>query len=391
MLAASAALLCVLSSAAPAAADTATLAFLDAAGRDDPVVDVGRTITLTGNTAVPKRVYVKRRATGGAPCAPSASTDSGRELVGGTFLNGEPVNGDFRLSRAVIWPDAGTQMFCIWYAASSVESVTPIAQNIAFRTPTGTISGTVSPVSPLVREQVTLTVTGASEAPKRVYATIRAAGGAPCPAAASSDSGNYLIEGTNVNGSFSLSETFSSTTAGPKLICLWLADSSSDTAPVAGPQPVTYSVTAPPPPPPPPPPPCTVPGVTAGTPLADVLSALTAASCTGGRRTYTASARFRRGTLIKTTPVAGAVLPNGGQVALLLSSGAPCRVPAVRRQMTVAAARSRLRASGCTVGRTVRRRSVRVRRGRVVAFGPRSGSRLSPRARVSIVVSRGRR
>jgi beta-lactam-binding protein with PASTA domain len=47
-------------------------------------------------------------------------------------------------------------------------------------------------------------------------------------------------------------------------------------------------------------------------------------------------------------------------------------------------------AAGCTPGAVTRLRSGR-RRGTVVSFNPRAGSRLSPRTVVAIQVSRGRR
>src|ERR1700710_1494602 len=63
--------------ASPALADSASITFTDAAGASDPAVGVGRTFTVTGNSAVSKNIYVLVRPAGGAPCAPSASSDAG--------------------------------------------------------------------------------------------------------------------------------------------------------------------------------------------------------------------------------------------------------------------------------------------------------------------------
>lgn len=371
--------------ATPALADTASLSFTDAAGKEDPVANVGRTVTLSGNTAVAKNVYVRWRAPGGAPCAPSASSDSGSVYLDGYWIgdtfNGSGVNGDFALKKTGRWSTAGTFQFCIWLAASESTSTTPITQVITFRAATGTISATVNPVAPQAGQQTTVTLTGSSEAPMHVYATVRPAGGAPCAATYSADTGRGLINGADANGAFSLTATTTQGTAGTYLVCAWLADSSSST-PIAGPQPATFTVASPPPP-------CIVPQIAAGTPLASVLTSLSAAHCVVGKKRYTPSRTYARGTLVKLAPVAGTTLAPQGPVDLLLSSGKPCRVPAVRSGLRLAGAKARLLAAGCNVGRvrTIRNRH---RRGIVLRFSPGSGTRLSPGASVGIVLSRGR-
>ncbi len=273
-------------------------------------------------------------------------------------------------------------MFCIWLASSESAPATPFTQVVTFRRPTGTISATVAPVAPQAGQAATITITGSSEAPKNVYASIRPNGGAPCAVSYSADPGSGLIGGRAVNGAFSLTATTTQNTAGTYLICLWLADSSSDAAPVAGPQPATFTVTAPPRP-------CVVPALPRFTALASYLGALSAANCVPGAQRYTPSVTYPRGTIIKTTPTAGTTLAPSGAVTLLISSGKRCRVPAARRGMRLSAARSRLRAAGCVPGSVRNVRSNR-RRGTVVRFTPRSGTTLSPRAVVGIRLSRGR-
>jgi hypothetical protein len=56
-----------------------------------------------------------------------------------------------------------------------------------------------------------------------------------------------------VNGAFSVPASTRQSTAGSYVLCLWLAASSTDPAPIAGPQPQPFDVVAPPAPPPPPP------------------------------------------------------------------------------------------------------------------------------------------
>lgn len=300
---------------AVAFADSASISVTTTSGTSDPAAGVPRTYTLSGNTGSPKRYYVKYRATGGAPCAPSAYSDSGRSTGADypTDWYGTPVNGDFSSSYAFTWRTPGTYLFCIWLATSDSQVVTPISQTIAFRSPTGTISGTVNPVTPSPGQQATVTVTGASEAPERVYARVRAEG-APCAQTYDADTGTGLIGDTNVNGSFSVQATTTQQRAGNYVVCLWLATSSNDTAPVAGPQPVPFTVAAPPPPP------CVVPGVTRKS-LATAKRRIRAAHCSAGRVTRRHSRSVRRGAVIRSTPKAGTQLASGAAVRLVVSSG----------------------------------------------------------------------
>src|SRR4051794_11009643 len=79
---------------AAAQADSASISVTGTDGRSDPAADVARTFTVSGNTASPRNLYVSYRPAGGAACAPSASTDTGRD-----FWYGDDVNGDFSISR----------------------------------------------------------------------------------------------------------------------------------------------------------------------------------------------------------------------------------------------------------------------------------------------------
>ena len=164
------------------------------------------------------------------------------------------------------------------------------------------------------------------------------------------------------------------------MICLWLADSGSDGAPVAGPQSALFTVAAP----------CVVPALTRFVTLTNYLRLLGAANCKPGAQRYSASRTYPRRAVIRVTPAAGTTLAPQASVALLISTGKPCRVPRLFAGTRVSAAKSRLRAAGCTPGRV---RTVRSRRARgtVIAYLPRSGTKLKPRAGVRIHVSGGPR
>lgn len=247
-----------LGAGAPAAfADSASISVTNTAGQSDPAAYVPRVFTISGDASVPEELFVKYRAPGGAPCAPSAESDTGSKLSEGQhegewdFAYGNEVNGAFSFQQVYSWGPPGTFVFCIWLAPHQPSEwaagiiTKPIEQSISFRAPTGTITGNVSPATPRPGERATVTVSGSSESPEEVFAKIRKAGGAQCATTYAADTGEDLIAGEKVNGSFSLQAT-TTQAAGTYVICLWLAGSESDTSPVAGPQTIAFTVGSPP-------------------------------------------------------------------------------------------------------------------------------------------------
>jgi PASTA domain len=338
--------------AAPAYANTASISFTDAAGNSDPVAGVGRTFTVSGNTSAQEQVYVEWRAAGGAPCAPSASSDAGSPYFNdfsGDQFNGTSVNGNFKLVKTGVWGTPGTFLFCIWLAPSDSAAVTPISQTVTFREPTGTISASLTPASPSPGQPATVTIIGSSEAPEQVYATVRPAGGSSCSPSYSADTGTSLVDGYSVNGSFSTQTTVTENTPGTYLICLWLADSSSGTA-IAGPQPETFTV---------PGPPCLEPNLV-GNSLTRAEQRLQSGHCTVGAVTHAYSTTVASGRVLSTVPGPGHYA-NGQSIAIVLSAGAPPCVAPSLRGLTVRQAVSRLRQANCSLG-AVRRPRHRSRR-----------------------------
>jgi len=307
--AAVAAAMLVLALASTASADTATLSVLTTTGASDPVADVPRIFQVDGTTSLDKWVYVKYRPAGGAPCAPTASSDSGYYL-----FSGRHVNGTFKLQEVYTWSNPGDYLFCIWLSSDDSDTITtPIAQTISFRGPNGTISATVDPASPGPQQRTVVTIAGSTETPAAAFAKIRTAGGAGCAPTASSDSGSYLLAGTAVNGAFAFAvETRQA--AGTYLVCLWLAEDSDDASPIAGPQTVTFTVHAPPPPP------CVVPRLGSDRRGATVKAQIRAAHCKPGarRRIYS---RRPKGHVIRLSPRAGTQLPYQSLVGLTISKG----------------------------------------------------------------------
>jgi hypothetical protein len=244
--------LLLLALAGSAFADSATISITDTNGHSDPVSGVPRTYTVSGTTSSPKNIYIAYRNPGPTPCAPTAAADSGTywNEYNGDYWDGRgrDANGAFSFSNVYSESLEGTYMFCIWVAESDSTSVTPITQTITFRSPGGTISATVNPSTPQPGQQASATINGVSEAPESVFTHVRPAG-TPCAQtydadykATSPDSYGSDSEGTSVNGNFNVTTDVTQQNPGNYVLCLWLADSSTDPTPVAGPQPIPFTV-----------------------------------------------------------------------------------------------------------------------------------------------------
>lgn len=374
-------------------ADSASISVANTAGESDPAAGLSRVFTLGGTVEAPEHAYVRYRGPGGAPCAPTANEDTGlffdpeSDYLGlederGPFW-GAAIEGEFHVHAVTTWRTPGTFVFCIWIAGGPNEIVkTPITQTITFRSPNGTITATVNPLTPEPGQQATVTVTGDSEAPENVYAKVRPAGGAPCASTYNADSGANLIEGQGVNGSFSMQAKTTQSKAGQYLICLWLAGSGNETPVIAGPQPEMFTVVSPPPP-------CVVPQLASGASLASVEQKIRAADCAIGSISSVASTKVARGEVLSLNPESGTKLAAGAAVSIVESAGRPCIVPIVERGSTLAHVERQLATADCAVS-IGHIRSRHVRQGRVIGLTSRPHTRLSPRAKVLVLVSAGR-
>ncbi len=300
-------------------ADTASLTVTNTAGQIDPAADLPRVFTVSGDAAIPERLYIKDRAPGGAPCAPSADSDSGNELHYWDWWGAE-VNGDFTFSYVETWPSSGTAMFCIWLEPSSEDPTTPISQLITFRPATGTLDATVTPASLSVGRVTEFMITGQSEAPAELFATVKPAGGAGCAPSYETDSGESVIDGASVNGAFAEHATHNGSQAATYELCAWLASGPSAAPAIAGPQSVIFTVGAPAPPPPLPPA-CVVPNYKTDTALNALKRRIVAAHCRVGRLRYTRSRHIRHGGIVALTPHAHSILTSGASVSVVISLG----------------------------------------------------------------------
>lgn len=199
---------------AVAVADSASLSVTD------PVAGIARVVLVDFQTTNPTSLYVAYRPTGGAPCAPTRSTDSGTSIVFGT-----DVSGAGQRQIPFTFPSAGPFLVCFWLAPSSGSLPSfATSQMLTVRLPVATLQ--IATPAPLAGEFGTVTVTGQSEVPRSLYLAIRAAGGAPCAPTRAEDTGNSLISGNDVEGAFTRDARTQFGDPGTRLLCAWLATSS---------------------------------------------------------------------------------------------------------------------------------------------------------------------
>ena len=227
-------------------ADTVAIGVTAASGRPDPMAFSPRVFTISGTSTTSKRLYIKFRAAGGAPCSSTPVGDPGRWLTG--FAGDSVVTGAFGFERVITWDASGPFTFCYWLAPSDSSIATPFTQTIAFRPPTGAIDATV--ISPSVHrpdQYFTLTLSGTTEAPARVYAKIRPAGGAPCASTYASDPGDNLRNGEDVGGPYATFPVAVESNPGQYLVCMWLMGAANNPAIIAGPTSRIIDIVQPPP------------------------------------------------------------------------------------------------------------------------------------------------
>jgi hypothetical protein len=212
-------------------------------GRSDPVAFIPRVFTVSGASAGPTYLFVKHRATGGAPCAPTPYADPGSSWTGFYAL---AVNGAFSFPKVITWDASGSWTFCFWLGPDERTISTPVAQTVLFRLPTGSMAASVAPLLIRPNQRARVTVTGTSEAARDLYAKVRRVDTGPCATSYDLDPGQSVISGENVNGTFMGDAITVQPTPGQYLVCAWLTGSSYDPTPIAI-QSTTFNVVAKPP------------------------------------------------------------------------------------------------------------------------------------------------
>jgi len=215
-------------------ADSVAIGVTNATGQSDPMAFAPRVFTISGSSSTSRRLYIKYRAADGTACGTVPISEPGRWLTG--FAGDSTVSGAFGFQKVITWDASGPYLFCYWLAASDSSIVAPMTQTIVFRPPTGAIDvAGISPAVPKPDQYFTLTLSGTTEAPARVYAKIRRAGGAPCADRYANDPGDNLRNGEDVGGPFT---TFPETVEhdpGQYLVCMWLMGAANNPAIIGGP------------------------------------------------------------------------------------------------------------------------------------------------------------
>jgi hypothetical protein len=225
------AVLALLAGAPAALAASPSIAITTTTGQSDPVAWIPRVFTVSGTAPTSERLYVKHRAAGGGPCAPSPYTDSGSAWTGFYDL---PVNGAFSFQKVITWDAIGNWTFCFWLAPNQESISTPVAQTVSFRMPTGSFApATISPL--LLRPDVdaTITIAGVSEAPRFLFAKVKPADAQPCALSYDAEQGQSLINGEMADGAFTGRRIMNQESAGAFQICFWLAGATNDPLPIA--------------------------------------------------------------------------------------------------------------------------------------------------------------
>jgi len=332
------------------------------------------------------------KPTGAQECGPNLAAD---ESAGGTVVFGRQTVAEGPFSNSVnrTFQSAGSYLLCAWLN-DEAESGSPVVAtaSLTFTVRTPHLALSVSAPATVLSEQtfqVLTTAQAEAERPVSEYLIPNTSRGcAANAAAAGSESGEigvyWPLHGTAwpvIGGPFTESINESLHSPGQYLVCAYVEYPTSQSAPEITAS-TLITVLAPPPP-------CVVPTLSAAVKLATAERALTAAGCTVGKITNTASRRIRSGYVSALSPAPGTKLPSGAAVKITISTGPPCVVPHVSAGSSLGKAERHIRLAHCAVGKIRKSRSSHQARGRVLRLGARAGQVLASNAAVEVVVSRG--
>ncbi|HTZ86054.1 MAG TPA: hypothetical protein VMB05_05235 [Solirubrobacteraceae bacterium] len=377
-------------SASAAAAPTLTLST-----GADPVESVTTQVIAMGSSGSSDTgLSVTVKPTGGQGCAANFEADrsGGGETV---FQSVTLKEGPFTESTNETFSRAGSYLLCGWlndFAQSGSPVVATAFQTVAVRPPHLLL--TVSAPSTVSTGQAfQIATTAQAEVNRYAYEFVLPSTGRGCPAnagAASSASGESRIYWPNhgsswgVNGGpFSESVNETLRTAGQYLVCAYVEYPSEESPPEISASATVTAVS--------PPPPCIVPSYSSVTRLHDAEQAIRASGCAVGKVRRVASRRIRAGYVIGLGATPGTHFAPGTPINMTVSTGPPCIVPFVAAGTTLGRTELRLLANHCAVGKVSLARSRRVRHGRVVRLGARTGQVLASHTPIAILLSRRRR
>ena len=353
-------------------------------GTAEPVESITTQLGAIVGNAGEDYLTIHLKPVGGEACGTNVPADHGEGVVS-EFLstNSNPIT----ISHNWTFQTAGTYRICAWVTTGSAgEDVVAHAEGtITVRIPHLSLSLSVPPsVSPNQTFQVV--TTAQTETERQAWEYVMPNTGVGCPAnanAAERASGvsTVLYNWAVTGGPFTETKNYSLSSPGSYLFCAYFEYPGRESVPELTAN-ATMTVVEPPPP-------CVVPKLASGTGLASVEQTIRAADCTVGKIISVASTKVARGGVLSLNPVSGTKLSAGAAVSIVESAGRPCVVPAVKSDSTLAHVEHQLAAADCTA--TISHlHSRHVRRGRVIGLASRPHTRLSPRAKVRVLVSAGR-
>jgi hypothetical protein len=356
---------------------------------NDPVESVPTQLGASGagvDTTNGASVFVTVKPAGGSACAANSQADDGSIVVDGDFGR----NPTYASTQNWTFQTAGSYLLCGWLAPSGNSSMAVAQASQMFTVRQPHLSLTISAPAAVQTGQtfqVATTAQAETQRPAYVYALPDTGSGCPANAAAASDTSGSQTTAIDpwlvIGGPLMQTINQSFNSAGRYLFCGYFQYPNNQSPPEAS---TTVSVTVVAPPPP-----CVVPSFGANLPVASVQQSVKNADCVVGTVRYAASQTVPRGDVVSLTPSPGSHLAPAAAVNVLVSTGPPCVVPAVKAGSRLSVAQRAIRASHCSVGRVSHTRSARVRAGTVVRLSPGTHSRLASGALVAIVVSKGRR
>jgi hypothetical protein len=346
----------------------------------DPVESITTQLGVSGMSEASDFAAVKVRLAGGRECAVNSEGDEGQYVI----FNLYSPSGTYNETKNWTFEASGSYLLCGWLQTTeSPHTVLAHAsQTVGVRLPHLLLSVSAPPSMP-VEQTFQVTSTAQAETQRVVSEGALPDTGRGCPAnigAATSTSGFLGIEnGWPVAGG-PLTKTWNVqiNTPGKYLLCGYF-DKSGQTPPEATAS-TSISVL----------PPCIVPAFAPGASLRAVEQAIGSSSCIVGTVTFAASRKIRRGGVIRISPGSGTKVGAGTALAITVSTGPPCVIPARVSGLSLRITEHRLLSAHCTVGKVRRLPSSRYRRGRVVKLGTKSGATLPSQAPVAVYVSSGR-
>jgi hypothetical protein len=354
-------------------------------GAVEPVESITTQLGAVINNGGGSYFTLHLKPTGGAGCGANPRADAGEGVLGTEFISSEsnPVNE----TRNWTFQAAGSYKICAWVTKdSSAEEVQAFTETtVVVRAPHLALSISV-PASVLPSQTFQVATTAQAETERQVWEYVMPNTGDACPAnadAAGSAAGTSEVLGywSVTGGPFTETKNESLTMPGIYLFCAYFQYPGRESVPELTAKAMTTVVA--------PPPPCVVPQLASGASLASVEQKIRAADCTVGSISSVASTKVARGVVLSLNPAPGTKLSAGAVVNIVESGGRPCLVPVVKSGSTLAHVEHQLAAADCAASIS-HLHSRHVRRGLVIGLASRPHTRLSPRAKVRILVSVGR-